>query len=60
MYATTVLVNSHDSSCPKCGAAIASGTKTCGSCGSVCLPGEEDMSPRTSLTYFSLAQTCPV
>jgi hypothetical protein len=34
MQSTTVLVNYHND-CPKCGAGINDGSKTCGSCGSV-------------------------
>ncbi|KAK7529453.1 uncharacterized protein J3D65DRAFT_166400 [Phyllosticta citribraziliensis] len=35
MQTTIHLVNSHDSACPKCGASISGGAKTCGSCGAV-------------------------
>jgi len=35
MIAEQVLVNSHGSTCPKCGATIDGDAKTCGSCGSV-------------------------
>lgn len=36
MQSVTVLVNSEHTSCPKCGAGISDGTKSCGSCGSTC------------------------
>ncbi|KAF1913974.1 hypothetical protein BDU57DRAFT_454871 [Ampelomyces quisqualis] len=35
MQSTTVIVNSHNDNCPKCGAGISGDAKTCGSCGSV-------------------------
>ncbi|OAL56560.1 hypothetical protein IQ07DRAFT_581879 [Pyrenochaeta sp. DS3sAY3a] len=35
MQSSTILVNTHSESCPKCGAAFSGSTKTCGSCGSV-------------------------
>ncbi|KAF7346879.1 hypothetical protein MVEN_01439900 [Mycena venus] len=36
MYTNTIPVDSHSSSCPKCGAATNGNTKSCNSCGATC------------------------